>query len=469
MKEGSNSLAFLQSIQRPGTMALEPKVMKAVEALNYRVSVGDVAAQAGLQIPVAEQGLLALASEVGGNLQVADSGDIAYSFPKNFRSILLGKYWKLRLNAWLGKAWKIGFYVIRISFGVALLASIGIMAIALILLAIAAATAASSRDDDNGSINLGGLFYILSDLLGSAFRLFFYANWLGYGGYGSSYSGRSYSGRSRSRGRSVGPAKPKSELNFLESVFSFLFGDGNPNENLEERRWQSLAGVIRENKGAIAAEQALPFLDGPKGDPDDAILPVLVQFQGQPLVSPQGDIVYQFPELQVTAAEGQSDSPSSTYLREKSWRFSKATTNQLWAAGMLGVVNASLAALLGLQLPSLGTMGIDFLSFVAQIYPLLLLYGLGFLVIPLIRWQVIKRRDRAVEQRNQQRQALAQQLQSPSPALQNKLNYAEQFALQKQLKSEDATYTTEQDLLDQEVAQQAQDEAEWQRRLESPQ
>ena len=445
--------------------ALDPKVIKAVETLNYRVTVGDVAAQAGLQIPIAEQGLLALASEVSGNLQVADSGDIAYSFPKNFRSILLSKYWKLRLKASLGKVWKVLFYIIRISFGIALVSSIGIMAIALIILAIAAATAASSRDDNNGSFDLSGIFYIISDIFSSALRLFFYADWLGYGrGYGYNNRNR-YRSSSRSRKR-VSTSRSSSELNFLESIFSFLFGDGNPNEDLEERRWRAVANVIQDNQGAIAAEQAIPFLDSPKGEPDDAILPVLVQFQGQPLVSPQGEIVYQFPELQVTAAAGRGDSSSSTYLRENSWKFSKATTNQLWAAGMLGIVNAGLAAVLGLQLPSLTATGISFLGFVSQIYPLLLLYGLGFLVIPLIRWQVVKWRDRAVQQRNQQRQDLASQLQSPSTALQSKLNYAQQFALQKQLNPEETAYTTEQSLLEQEISQQEQDNAEWQRRLE---
>lgn len=448
-------------------MVLEPKVMKAVEALNYRVSVGDVAAQAGLQIHVTEQSLLALASEVGGNLQVSDSGDIAYSFPKNFRSILLSKYWKLRLNVGLGKAWKMLFYIIRISFGVALISSIGIMAIALVILAIAAATALSnSNDDRNGgsSFNIGGLFYILSDLLSSALRLFFYADWLGFGGYGR---GSRSSNRSRTRSRQAYSSKPKSELNFLESIFSFLFGDGNPNEDLEDRRWRSVAEVIRANQGAIAAEQVTPFLDSPKAEPDDAILPVLVQFQGQPLVSPQGEIVYQFPDLQVTAAAGRGNPSGNLYLRENAWKFSKATTNQLWAAGMLGVVNAGLAALLGIQLPSLTATGIGFLSFVSQIYPLLLLYGLGFLLIPLIRWQVVKLRDRAAQQRNQQRQELARQLQLPNPALHKKLAYAQQFALQKQLKPENTAYTTEQDLLDQEVSQQARDDAEWQRRLET--
>ena len=58
-------------------MVRDPRIMKAVEQLGYRVTVGDVAAQVGLNINLAEQGLLALASEAGGHLQVAESGEIA--------------------------------------------------------------------------------------------------------------------------------------------------------------------------------------------------------------------------------------------------------------------------------------------------------------------------------------------------------------------------------------------------------
>lgn len=459
-----------------------PKVMQAVEALGYRATVGDVAAQAGLQIPVAEQGLLALASEVGGQLQVAESGDIAYSFPKGFRSILWGKSWKLRFKAALGQVWKVIFYGIRISFGLALLASIGILAIALILLAIAAVTAASSRDDnDNGAFDLSGLFVVVGDILGSALRLFFYANWYGWGpsyglGYGSprrsSSKGRSNGGFRRALGRGA-TAQGGSELNFLEAVFSFLFGDGDPNADLDDRRWREIGQVIRDNQGAIVAEQALPYLDAePQVDPDDAILPVLVRFQGQPQVSPEGELVYQFPELQVTAAE-QSRTPTPgaapAFLQEQPWRFSRATPTQLWSAGLLGAINLGLAIVVGLQLPALDALGGSFLAVVAQLYPLLLLYGLGFLLVPLLRWQVVRWRDRGVQARNQQRRSLAQQLQVPTAALRAKLHYARQFAQQQQLRPEDAAYTTEQDLIEQDIAQQAQQDAAWQRRLEEGQ
>ena len=106
------------------TLNLNKDVMAAVESLKYRVTVGDVAAQSGLNVELAQQGLLALASETQAHLQVSEAGEIAYEFPKNFRGVLRNKYWQLRLQETLAKIWQVVFYIIRLSFGLMLLLSI---------------------------------------------------------------------------------------------------------------------------------------------------------------------------------------------------------------------------------------------------------------------------------------------------------------------------------------------------------
>ena len=117
-------------------MTPNPQIVQSVEQLNYRVTVGDVAAQAGLELNLAQQGLLALAADAGGHMQVADSGEVVYLFPQNFRSILRDKYWSLRLQQWWEKVWKVLFYIIRISFGVILIASIILMLVAIAVIVI---------------------------------------------------------------------------------------------------------------------------------------------------------------------------------------------------------------------------------------------------------------------------------------------------------------------------------------------
>ena len=130
-------------------MAPNPSIMQAVEQLGYRVTVGDVAAKAGLDVNFAQRELLTLASEAGGNLQVAESGDIAYIFPNNFRDILRNKLWRLQLQEWWQKIWRILFYLIRISFGIMLVASILLIVVAITLLL-------SSMSNNNNSGGGGG-------------------------------------------------------------------------------------------------------------------------------------------------------------------------------------------------------------------------------------------------------------------------------------------------------------------------
>ena len=137
---------------------LNKDVMQAVEALNYRVTVGDVAARAGINVAVAQQGLLALASETQGHMQVSETGEIAYEFSRSFRSTLRNKYWQIRMQALLSKVWQVAFYIVRISFGIMLMLSLLIIAIAILALFIAMSSqqGGNSRDDRRGG---GGMSF----------------------------------------------------------------------------------------------------------------------------------------------------------------------------------------------------------------------------------------------------------------------------------------------------------------------
>lgn len=427
-------------------MILNPHIMQAVEQLGYSVTVGDVAAQAGLEINVAQQGLLALASDAGGHLQVTETGEIAYQFSSNFRTILRNKFWRLQLLEWWQKIWRILFYLIRISFGIVLLVSIVVIFVAL---AIILSALNSSRDSDNssgGDSGGGGFIFIPS----------FDWYWLFY----PNYDTPEYQYRRRE----------KPQLNFLEAIFSFLFGDGNPNANLEERRWQEIGTVIRHHGGAVAAEQISPYLDnigaGYAREYEDYMLPVLSRYNGIPEVSPAGQIVYRFPDLQVTAAQ-QHSQPVQTYLQELAWRFSAASSGQIILSIGLGSLNLIGAVILGNLLAGgivAAKLG-GLVAFVQSIYWLLLGYGTAFLVIPLIRYFWIQWRNRQIDFRNQQREERAIELSQPSTDLQQKIAYARQFASETVIDRENLAYTTETDLIEQELEHKDQIDAEWQRRL----
>ncbi len=442
-------------------MAPDPRIMKAVEQLSYRVTVGDVAARAGLNINLAQQGLLALASDAGGHLQVTESGEIAYLFPKNFRSILRNKFLRLQLQEWWEKVWRVLFYLIRISFGIVLLLSIVLIfvAITIIVVAISSSSDSDSSGGGGGSSHSGGGgsgFSILPYFWGPDIFWFFDPDY----------------DRHYRRQRAASDSTERKKMNFLEAIFSFLFGDGNPNADLEERRWQEIGTVIRNSRGAVAAQQIAPYLDnlgeGYKRESEDYILPVLSRFNGLPEVSPDGEIVYHFPELQTTAKAMQAQ-PVPAYLRERRWRFSQASSGQIMLAIGLGAINFVGALVLG-SLLSGGQVAAQLGGFVASvqsIYWLLLGYGIGFLAIPLIRYFWIQWKNSQIEARNQKRQAQAIALNQADAALHKKIAYAQHFATQNVIEEENLVYTSETDLLDQEIERKAQIDAEWQRRLES--
>ena len=432
-------------------MAPNPTIMQAVEQLGYRVTVGDVAAKAGLDVNFAQRELLTLASEAGGNLQVAESGDIAYLFPKNFRDILRNKFLRLQLQEWWQKIWRVLFYLIRISFGIVLVASILLIFVAITLLL-------SNSDSNNGGGGGeggggggrgGGFFffpYFWNDLV-----------WIFYWNHDEPY----YQQRSRLTGQ-------KPQMSFLEAVFSFIFGDGNPNHNLEERKWSDIATAIGNSRGAVVAEQIAPYLDnlgqGYAREYEEYMLPALARFDGRPEVSPQGQIVYHFPQLQTTATERNSQ-PVAAYLREMLWRFSNASSGQIMLAAGLGAVNLVGALVLGNLLAKSAIAG-GFIGFVSAIYPMMLIYGVGFLTIPLIRYFWIQWKNSRIEARNQERQQRAMLLNEPDANLLQKLAYAREFAAENVLTGEVLAYTTETELTQQELEQSAKIDAEWQRRID---
>jgi hypothetical protein len=426
------------------TVTPNPAIMKSIEQLDYAVTVGDVAAKAGLEINFAQQGLMTLASEVGGHLQVADSGEIVFQFPKNYRTVLRNKYWRLRLKETWEKIWKVLFYIIRISFGIVLVASIILMmvAIAAILIAVNSGKDNDSRDDRGG-----GFFFFPTDIF------WFFTPGGNYNRYEGDYNR---------------PQKNKSEMNFLESVFSFLFGDGNPNYNLEEKRWQDIGTVIRNNQGAVTAEQIAPYLDNVTSlnqETEDYILPVLARFNGYPKVSPEGNLIYSFPELQVMAKRRRSDDITN-YLQEKLWKFSQAESGQIMLSIGLGGLYIILALVLGNLLQKY-VVDMVLITFVQGIYPALLTYGIAFLTIPLIRYFWIQNKNKRIETRNQQRQKMAEKVLKPTVTLRQKLQFAQQFANQTVITAADITYSTDQDLLEQEANRSDKIDQEWQKRLES--
>lgn len=399
-------------------MQTREQILGVVESLGYRVTAGDVSAQSGLELALAQQGLNSLAQDADGHLQVSSTGEIVYAFERNARDRLAARERNAQLKAWLKRAGQVLFYLVRISFGLLLIASLVLIAVAIYVL-----LNASRGDNDNDNRDRGGPMFIPG--------FYWYDVWFFFSPPGA--------GNPRRR--------DPNRMGFLESVFSFLFGDGDPNTDIEERRWQIVAGTIRSNSGVVVAEQLAPYLEDASTENEDFVLPALVKFDGQPEVSEQGEIVYRFPALQLQAAERRTPERLPDSLSERLWQFSRASGGQIALAVGLGVLNFVGAWFVFFALQEV-VLPPDF-EFLVAVAPVLVVYGTFFLGIPAVRYAILQWLNNGIKARNERRSVFSRQLRELNAQLRQKLEFARRYGERKVIGADDIIYTTEKSTFEQ--------------------
>ncbi|KAK9921263.1 hypothetical protein M0R45_029782 [Rubus argutus] len=426
------------------------RAMEAVDACGRRVTIGDVAGRAGLKLNEAQNALQALASDTEGFLEVSNEGHVIYVFPKDYRAKLLGKSFVMRVEPLLEKAKAVAEYLARVSFGTALSASI-ILVFTAIFVALLALTS-EKRDKKNKKS-----YFKTSG--GSSYRTSVSFSWCRDEVFW--YWDPKYHRRLQ------GQAKTD-DGKFGESFFSFVFGDGDPNQGIEEKRWKLIGQYIASNGGVVAAEELAPYLDietsGETLTDEAYILPVLLRFEGQPLIDKEGNILYQFPSLQSTAASERNGRkecvqriwPESVgkvdkIFKEEKWKFSKTSIAKRAMVVGLGGLNLFGVIILRGLLKDPTVAQVDFIKFITRIFPLLQVYAGSFFVIPLFRWFFLLKTNADIEKRNQARQQFARDLESHDLSLGRKLLSARYMAQKTVIGQDRIVYSTRTDLVEQEL------------------
>ncbi len=406
-------------------------VLKAVDELGRRVTAADVAAKTGLPVLVAQAELNKVAAETGGHMEVATTGDVAYKFSPGFQNAYLAKGIARFFQVFFKKLFDIAYFLVRISFGIMLILSVLAVLFVFIAIIIFGNRGGNGDRDDygGGSFHMGFFDYlILRDLF-----------------YWILYSSTAPPGS---------PQQKRRKSNFLFDCFSFLFGDGNPNANLEEKKWTLIANAIRDNGGVVTAEQLAPYTGADPAN-DDAVLPVLVRFDGKPEVTEDGGIVYTFPSMQVSAA-GVDNHVSAPFLKELRWPFVGPQAGSLIMVYILAGFNF------------IGTWWLYLQPGLSELSPLLLplvVYGTLFVAIPIFRKFALDAINVNITERNGKRSTYAEMLKAPSLELSKKLSYAKTLRVGRhRIKADEIVYTTEESNLDQESAEQG---SEFDKKLKS--
>ena len=521
---------MLQALLAPVHSKDKQKLLSAIELLGPKVTPEMVALETGLPLLTTIRQLNLVAAETNAHLEVDSNGKICYRFSPTFagsyvfdlsKNLLYAngrfavKLFKIAARIAVGLAivaarltFGIAWFLFRISFGVILAGSILVIVFGLLAVlsngdgggdalgglgdiggggADAGSTASGALLENSWLPGLGECFY---DLL-RCFEIGAYLNWwapysTGYS-YDDSYRAnhhRSISSRTAAVATLDGTNKlnytgtgPEQHSDFLTDFFSFLFGDGEPNIDLEEKQWQLVGRVIEKNNGVVVAEQIAPYM-AKTGKSEDWMLPVLVHFNGAPDVSETGNILYIFPsfvkstfadqhprsvtnddaaQLQslyhshlrrqtVTAIHEKTHLPQ--YLRERNPVFSLAEEHSTYFSAFLVALN--LIGSFWLYGAS-GTMRA--ISGLHGLAGFMLGFAIVVVVIPALRAVALPIINARIDRRNEHRMNLGNALSKPNSELKSKLDDAKlaSEAVAAELHSE-VVYSTENDYLEQEFA-----------------
>ena len=523
-------MAAFAELLNPVHSPEKTKILEAIATQGPRIVPVDVAAQTGMALPAVMAELNTIASETNAHLEVTDKGNIAYLFQPNlgaaytanagrqiFRSIgrVLANVSIIVLRAFCA----LMFFLVRISFGVALVVGF-VFVIVLVVAVVIALLKGMDSGGDGGGDSGGGMFDNFD--MGSLFDFGwgggyssrpFYMYWIwdwiwdwfffwryvsptgynydqnmGYDVYPAGYKKDDYGAYNAGYGKL--DAKAEKKPNFLMNVFSYLFGNGDPNKNFEELEWQTVAKVIEVNQGVVTAEMLAPYAgEDPKDE--DWMVHVLTRFNGMPDVTESGGIVYTFPafqahqlpaienvEAKATESELSGADLNNLYRnhlkrqtvshKSESGRvhLDRALTQKTW--DYMTVEGGSLGLIIFFGLTVLAGSAFV-LSHTAALYAMLptaavtalvpfiwavFAYGLLFFLVPGVRFAVYRMINDNIEASNRAKLEWAAQLANPQPALASKLQEARAIRLHGyEDGSEKIAYTTEKDTLDQELDQ----------------
>lgn len=432
-------------------------VIKGIRKLKLRVSPPELAAQTNLSINKASYWLNKIAGETHGQLEVAAEGTIYYKFAGNFTDAYLKRGVFKALLVIGSVLFQVLYWIVRMSFGVALILSllvIAIICLALILMALSATNSDSDGGFDLGSV-AGGIFNL--DFLFDIFSFGWTPN--------TTYYPNTYSSRTNDAYSEYLSGGKKS--NFFVECFSFLFGDGPPNANLDEIRWQRIARLIKANGGVVSTEQLSPWLDGDRSD-SGMILTALAQFNGRPEVTKSGYIVYIFPDFlgPVSSDRGQGDGfeprlitaseatrrrfeefDTAPYLKEDHWRFSGYPAETQFKVLCLALLNFAGSWWLFKHIAT-----IHMLTYLSLLVDFLLAYAAVFLLIPLVRFAVISVLNTRIDARNTTREIAYELIKDPKGDVLEELEEAAVVRQQELIGTNldrRVIYTTEKDDLEQ--------------------
>lgn len=372
------------------TLALAERrsdILSALRELGGKATVGDVVAATGLPAEDSKTALKTLLESHRGHLAVSDSGELLYEFDEKLiqrdREPLLAR---LKRGSWalftkLFKAWIVVMLVVYFVIFVVL---------------VLAALFANQRGGGNrrgGGWGGGGRHRGGGMPFGNI--------WLWYWLWSPRWRlGRPYYGH---RWERTLPKEDKPP--FYKKVFAFVFGPDRPRPTRQQLDRSTLR-LIRARNGVLTTAELVEHVGIPVEDAESQMGRLVGAYDGEPVVSPDGHLVYSFPSLMLSAhgpVTAREPKPSWMRLEYPLELTGNSGGSNALVAGMNGFTLLAAATAPWFIFPRLGIGGpAAFIGLV--VVPIV--FSLMFFAVPGLRMLGVKRENRRRAKRNLRRVAL---------------------------------------------------------------
>lgn len=439
------------------------RLIDSIYDAGRTVTAGDVVKLTGMSAPAVANGLRDLAFESKAHVLVDGQGNVAYRFKHGFHRRKL-----FSLNGSLKFVWRVWARVyslmLKTVFGALLFVSLWSYALPLFLTAVTMNFINFARKQNYSHDDWADISKWPTMLMGAVET-------------------------------QITHAGKKVPSNIFADCYSFVFGDGDPNPDLEDRKWHKIAQLIQRNNGSITCEQLAPYLS--KKPTEDDMIPVMVRFNGQPEVTKSGQLVYVFPQLSIQAAGsnvtesaallvGESiEQKQVDFLEERYWGLTGISQTSLIFVSILAALNMSIifgglywaahfkSIVAYVVLPfvwlwshlslmwifhacvvafhAIGFWGILFVLVAITILgPCMFFLSLFFFVYPLCRYCLLSLKNIGVWMRNSRRREAASTLLEAPEEIQSKLIEASQHSpIKIQIEDHDVIFDSSKDSLEQ--------------------
>ena len=283
------------------------RVVAAFRKHKKGITLAYVTAGTGLPLERVKAIVPLAADEYSARLEVTESGEILYSFPQGFRSRYRGP--GPALKKFLSSFTRFSVVAGTLFFKTWIM--VMLLGYFLLFMVIALASLFISVSGSNSNNRRGGRggWHFSAGIFDLIIRLWFYSEIFGSGG--RRYGRPDLAGRwgTSEKKRSSAGGRP-----LHRAIFSFVFGEDDPNRDHETLEKKAFISYLRKSRGVVSLPELMTITGQSPNKAESLMGSLCAEFGGSPELTEEGTVVYRFDEILISGENKNREETSASFL-----------------------------------------------------------------------------------------------------------------------------------------------------------